>query len=199
MVGVHRRTSIALAVARYERGAGKLLEAHTAIRTPEGTQVLFETYQRFGAVSASASRILRTLAPPLLGGLLVLLAVQVPLAYGLARRLQRDHDERERLLARAIDLVFVGCSADQCQTRSTSRRSTAASAPTSPSITPSPARAGSSSSSTRATSPGAGTAARVRSGWTTTPAPTASRSVRPTRKVVFALRKRPFPRATSCI
>jgi len=88
---------------RYERGAGKLLEAHTAIRTPDGTQVLFETYQRFGAVSASASRILRTLAPPLIGGLLVLLAVQVPLAYGLARRLQRGHEERERLLARAIE------------------------------------------------------------------------------------------------
>ena len=65
--------------------------------------MLFETYQRFGAVSASASRILRTLAPPLIGGLLVLLAVQVPLAYGLARRLQRGHEERERLLARAIE------------------------------------------------------------------------------------------------
>jgi two-component system NarL family sensor kinase len=88
---------------RYERSAGKLLEAHTPIRTPNGTQVLFETYQRFGAVSASASRILRTLAPPLLGGLLVLLAIQVPLAYSLARRLQRGHDERERLLARAIE------------------------------------------------------------------------------------------------
>ena len=89
---------------RYEREAGKLLEAHTPIRTPEsGTQLLFETYQQFSNVSASASRILRTLAPPLLGGLLVLLAIQVPLAYGLARRLQRDHDERERLLARAIE------------------------------------------------------------------------------------------------
>jgi signal transduction histidine kinase len=88
---------------RYERSAGKLLEAHTPIRTPNGTQVLFETYQRFSAVSASASRILRTLAPPLLGGLLVLLAIQVPLAYSLARRLQRGHDERERLLAGAIE------------------------------------------------------------------------------------------------
>jgi two-component system NarL family sensor kinase len=88
---------------RYERGAGKLLEAHTPIRTPDGTQVLFETYQRFSAVNASASRTLHTLAPPLLGGLLVLLAIQIPLAYGLARRLQRGHEERERLLARAIE------------------------------------------------------------------------------------------------
>ena len=88
---------------RYERQSGKLLEAHTPIRTPDRTLVLFETYQRFSAVSASASRILRTLAPPLLGGLLVLLLIQVPLAYGLARRLQRGHRERERLLAGAIE------------------------------------------------------------------------------------------------
>ena len=44
---------------RYERQQGKLLEAHTPIRTPDGTQVLFEIYQRFGSVSASAERLLR--------------------------------------------------------------------------------------------------------------------------------------------
>jgi two-component system NarL family sensor kinase len=88
---------------RYERQEGKLLEAHTPIRTPDGAPVLFETYQRFSSVSASASRILRTLAPPLLAALGVLLLIQLPLAYGLARRLQRGHAERERLLARAIE------------------------------------------------------------------------------------------------
>ena len=55
------------------------------------------------SVSASATRILRTLAPPLLAALFVLLLIQLPLAYGLARRLQRGHEERERLLARAIE------------------------------------------------------------------------------------------------
>jgi signal transduction histidine kinase len=88
---------------RYERHEGKLLEAHTVIRTPGGTPVLFEIYQRFGSVSASAERQLRALAPPLLGGLLVLLLFQVPLAWRLARRLQRGHRERERLLASAIE------------------------------------------------------------------------------------------------
>ena len=38
---------------RYERPQGKLLEAHTVIRTPDGTPVLFEIYQRFSSVSAS--------------------------------------------------------------------------------------------------------------------------------------------------
>jgi two-component system NarL family sensor kinase len=88
---------------RYERSEGKLLEAHTVIRTPNGTQVLFETYQRFTAVSASGDRLLSALAPPLLGGLVVLLLFQVPLAGSTARRLQRGHREREQLLTSAID------------------------------------------------------------------------------------------------
>jgi len=88
---------------RYERQEGRLLEAHTVIRTPDGTPVLFETYQRFDALSASGHRLLRALAPPLLGGLLVLLLFQVPLSWSLARRLQRGHRERERLLERAIE------------------------------------------------------------------------------------------------
>jgi signal transduction histidine kinase len=88
---------------RYERPEGKLLEAHTVIRTPNGTPVLFEIYQRFTAVSASGNHLLSALAPPLLGGLLVLLLFQVPLGWSTARRLQRGHRERERLLRSAID------------------------------------------------------------------------------------------------
>jgi signal transduction histidine kinase len=88
---------------RFERQEGKLLEAHTPVRTEDGTLVLFEIYQRFGTVTASASRLLGTFALPLIAGLIVLLLVQVPLAWSLARRLQRGHEERERLLAGAIE------------------------------------------------------------------------------------------------
>lgn len=89
---------------RFERQEGKLLEAHTVIRTPDSkTPVLFEIYQRFSSVSASAGRLLSALAPPLLGGLAVLLLFQAPLAWSLARRLQRGHRERELLLASAIE------------------------------------------------------------------------------------------------
>jgi len=88
---------------RYERQDGKLLEAHTVIRTPDGTPVLFETYQRFDAVSASGERLLRTFAPTLLAALVVLLLFQVPLAWSLARRLQRGHRERAELLERALE------------------------------------------------------------------------------------------------
>jgi signal transduction histidine kinase len=88
---------------RYERPQGKLLEAYTTIRTPNGQQVLFEIYERYGAVRANASRLLRSFAPPLLGGLLVLLLLQVPLAWALARRLRREHGEREALLSSAVE------------------------------------------------------------------------------------------------
>jgi two-component system, NarL family, sensor kinase len=88
---------------RYERQEGKLLEAYTPIRTPNGTPVLFEIYQRFASVSASGERLLEALVPPLLGGLAVLLLFQAPLAWSMARRLQRGHRDRERLLANAIE------------------------------------------------------------------------------------------------
>jgi signal transduction histidine kinase len=88
---------------RYERPQGKLLEAHTPIRTPNGTQVLFEIYQRYESVSAGADRLLRAVVPPLLVGVLVLIALQLPLAWSMARRLQREHRQRERLLANAVE------------------------------------------------------------------------------------------------
>ena len=88
---------------RFERGQGKLLEAYTTIRTPSGTQVMFEIYQRLSAVNASARRLLGAFAPPLIAGVLVLLVFQLPLAWSLARRLQRGHRERERLLTGAVE------------------------------------------------------------------------------------------------
>jgi signal transduction histidine kinase len=88
---------------RYERQEGKLLEAHTPIRTKGGEPVLFETYQRFSSVSANATELLQAFAPALIGGLVVLLLVQVPLAYSLAQRLQRGYSEREALLNSAIE------------------------------------------------------------------------------------------------
>jgi len=88
---------------QYERQYGQLLEAHTNIRTPNGTPVLFEIYQEFSAVKTGASDRLRTLAPPLLAGLLVLLLIQVPVAWSMAKRLQRGHRDREILLANAIE------------------------------------------------------------------------------------------------
>ena len=85
-----------------DRGQGELIEAYTRIRTPSGTPVLFEIYQRFGSVTASAERLLAALAPPILGAIGLILLIQVPLVWSLTHRLQRGYEERETLLGNAI-------------------------------------------------------------------------------------------------
>ncbi len=87
----------------FERGHGRLLEAYSIIRAPNGTPLLFEIYQQFSSVTADGQRLLRAQAPPILGGLLVLMLFQVPLAWSLSRRLQRGHRDRAMLLANAVD------------------------------------------------------------------------------------------------
>ena len=62
-----------------DRGQGELIEAYTRIRTPSGTPMLFEIYQRFDSVTASARRLLAALAPPLLGAIGLIVLVQAPL------------------------------------------------------------------------------------------------------------------------
>jgi len=88
---------------RFERPEGRLLEVYSRVRTPNGTPLLFELYQRFDSVIASGRRIWLSFWPALLAALLLLWLVQVPLAYRLARRVRRGHEERELLLRRALD------------------------------------------------------------------------------------------------
>jgi signal transduction histidine kinase len=85
-----------------DRGRGELIEAYTRIRTPAGTPLLFEIYQRFDSVTANARRLLTALAPPILGAIALILLIQAPLLWSLMRRLQRAHEEREALLGNAI-------------------------------------------------------------------------------------------------
>ena len=87
---------------RLDREQGRLIEAYTRIRDPSGTPLLFEIYQRFGSVTADARRLLKDLAPPILGAIGLILLVQAPLFWSLMRRLQRSHEQREGLLANAV-------------------------------------------------------------------------------------------------
>jgi signal transduction histidine kinase len=88
---------------RFERAVGPLYEVYTRIRAPSGRPLLFETYQRSSALVSSGRDIWLPFATALLGGLLLLWLIQVPLAWRLARRLQRSHAERERLLVLAVE------------------------------------------------------------------------------------------------
>ena len=92
---------------RFERGMGKLLEVYLPIRTPSGRPLRFEMYYRSSFISARAARIFRQFAPVMIGALVLLVVIQLPLAWGLARRVQRGQDERERLLTRAIEASDV--------------------------------------------------------------------------------------------
>ncbi len=87
---------------RFDRGHGDLLEVYLPIHAG-GRQLLFETYQPFSSVAASGSDLLGEFAPALIGAVVVLALLLLPLAWSLARRLQREHAAREALLRRALD------------------------------------------------------------------------------------------------
>jgi signal transduction histidine kinase len=88
---------------RFERSYGKLLEVYVPVHTTDGKPLLFESYLRFSSVAESSRRIWTSIAPVLVGGLLLLYLVQVPLAWSMARGLREGQEDRERLLRRAVD------------------------------------------------------------------------------------------------
>jgi signal transduction histidine kinase len=88
---------------RFERPHKKLLEVYLGIRPRTGPRLLFEAYQRFSSISASGQRLWQRFLPALIGALALLELAQIPLAWSLARRLQRGQREREALLRRALD------------------------------------------------------------------------------------------------
>ena len=88
---------------RFERGEGDLYEVYLGIRAPDGTPLVFETYQRANEVTSTGRRIWLPFAALLLACLVLLWLVQVPLAWRLARRLERSQHEREMLLTRSLE------------------------------------------------------------------------------------------------
>jgi signal transduction histidine kinase len=88
---------------RYERPFEKLLEVYVGVRSTTGRPLLFEAYFRYDAVAQAGQDQWRKYAPPALSGLVVLQLVQIPVAWSLARRLQRQQQDRERLLQLAAD------------------------------------------------------------------------------------------------
>src|SRR5215212_7334619 len=88
---------------RFERGQGDLYEVYTRLRAPDGTPLLFETYQRGNALVARGRDVWLPFAAPVLASLVLLWLVQVPLAWRLAGRLRRSQLEREVLLVHAVE------------------------------------------------------------------------------------------------
>ncbi|MFF0343323.1 sensor histidine kinase [Kribbella sp. NPDC004875] len=81
----------------------KLLEVYVGVRATNGQPMLFEAYFEYRAVTEAGQAAWQRFAPPSLGALLVLELVQIPFAWSLARRVQRQQRDRERLLQHAVD------------------------------------------------------------------------------------------------
>lgn len=88
---------------RYERPFGKLLEVYQPVKTRVGTTLLFETYFRYDAVSANGRRAWRDFAPIMLASLIGLEALQIPLAWSMARRVRAGQERQDVLLRRAVE------------------------------------------------------------------------------------------------
>lgn len=88
---------------RLERGLGKLLEVYVPVSTPSGRPLRYETYFYSSFISARGRRIFGEFAPGLLGALILLALIQLPLAWQLAKGVERGQRDRERLLQRAIE------------------------------------------------------------------------------------------------
>ena len=88
---------------RFERKYGELLEVYTQIHTPDGTPLLFETYQLSSSIAGRRRELAATFAPVLVITLLALALLEIPLAWAFARRVRATQRERERLMQRAIE------------------------------------------------------------------------------------------------
>jgi len=89
---------------QYERAYGHLLEVYLPIQSQSAQTFLFETYQVYSSIDQDQQRIWAAFFPVLLGGLILLLVVQVPLAWNLARSLQKARRDREALLNRSLEI-----------------------------------------------------------------------------------------------
>jgi two-component system, NarL family, sensor kinase len=87
----------------HERNLGDLTSVYLGLRAQDGTPVLYEEYLRSSAIAGSSRRLVRLFAPVGIIALVVVAALQVPLAWRMASRIRRAQQDRERLLERAID------------------------------------------------------------------------------------------------
>lgn len=81
----------------------KLLEVYSRAETTSGTPLLFEAYFRYSGVTDVGRHLWAQFAPITIGALIVLQLVQIPLAWSMARRLQRSQQHHERLLRNALN------------------------------------------------------------------------------------------------
>jgi two-component system, NarL family, sensor kinase len=98
-----RNTDLSEPENAHERSYGSLTSVYLGLRAQDGTPVLYEEYLRSSAISGSSRRLVRLFAPVGIIALLVLAALQIPLAWRMANRIRSAQQDRERLLQSAVD------------------------------------------------------------------------------------------------
>ena len=88
---------------RFERSFGKLLEVYQPVHSPGRQTLLFETYFRYDAVTAGGRRAWRDFFPIMLVALVALEALQLPLAWSMARRVRAGQQRQDVLMRRAVE------------------------------------------------------------------------------------------------
>lgn len=86
-----------------ERGEGELLEVYAAATSRTGERVIVESYWSTAQLEEHASAVLMRIAPLSVGALLLFALVVFPLAWSLARRVERVQGENGVLLQHALD------------------------------------------------------------------------------------------------
>jgi len=88
---------------RFEVDFGELMEVYTRIETPDGTPLLFETYQRASKIADRRRELAAAFVPVLIALLATFALLVVLLAWVFVRRVRAASRERERLMRRAIE------------------------------------------------------------------------------------------------
>jgi signal transduction histidine kinase len=94
----------------FERSQGKLLEVYRPVWTPQGRELLFETYFRYDVVSQRSSQLWRGFVGITVSSVALLFVLLVPIMWTLLRRARRAQLQREALMQRSLD-----ASADERQ------------------------------------------------------------------------------------
>ena len=81
---------------------GTLLEVYAATRSAEGKPIIVESYWATDSINDDARAVMLRIAPLPIGALLLFSIVVLPLAWSLARRVDRAQDESRRSLQHAL-------------------------------------------------------------------------------------------------
>lgn len=90
-----------------EREFGPVLEVDVGVDTPGGRRVIVDSSERSTEVLAGGRRLWLAFAPILLGVIILLWLTQGPLTWRLTKQVRREHEDRERLLLRAVEASDV--------------------------------------------------------------------------------------------